>query len=326
MGDEPDQKKRKLEARHVGVIGDFFVDIQASVPQLPSWDSDVETNAIELLPGGCAANTARQLSALIDRVTFFSTCSDDLLGTSTISLLRKQNFDTNHMISVPLPSSACIVLSGPSDRGFVSCYSSINALTADKIDATALRQCSHVHVGGYLNVRGLHSDSFTALLCSCREAGASISIATNAAPTGKWLGEGDHLRQVLPLADLFFLNAAEHQEVEKALGQHLHGVNPSMTIVETRGRDGIRVHTGGGGKILDMSAQVVDVPTDLTGAGDSFVAGFLAKWVCDRDLQKAGVFGAATAACNVRRRGACWEPIPESEILAQQQASSASAQ
>ena len=54
------------------MIGDTFVDIQGQVDTLPSeWNTDTASYKTVLLPGGSAANTARQLHELIKKVPNF---------------------------------------------------------------------------------------------------------------------------------------------------------------------------------------------------------------------------------------------------------------
>ena len=54
----------------------------------------------------------------------------DAMGQSLLEQISGQGFptDTIKMFS-NLPSSVCIVLSGPADRAFVSCYSTTDAFT-----------------------------------------------------------------------------------------------------------------------------------------------------------------------------------------------------
>lgn len=299
------------------VVGDFFVDIQAEVPQLPVWDGDVETRAIEVLPGGSAANTARQLQALLpggSEVKLFSTVGDDLLGQAALSRLEAQGFSTKHITRLSQPSSACIVLTGPKDRGFVSCYSTVKLLHPNLIDKAALQSCKHVHVGGYLGLKALHTAEFTALLRSCKEGGATLSLGTNCSPDGLWTGENQHLEGLLPLLDLLLVNERELAEIEKAIGQPLLALSPQLTIVETLGSRGTAVRAPGQDRIV-VPALIVQDPVDMAGAGDSFTAGFLARWIAgSKDMKGAAAFGNATASLKVQRRGACAEPIPFSEV------------
>jgi len=311
---------RGREVPRVGIVGDFFVDIQAKVATLPRWDTDVETPAIEVFAGGSAGNTARQLAVLGPEVLFFSTCGDDTLGTAALSQLHAEQFNTTHLKRLPgVASSSCIVLSGPADRSFISCYSSVNALSAELIDADALRSCDHVHVGGYLGLRGLQTEAFTSLVRSCRERGATVSLGTNCDPNAQWTGEGKELHKLLPHVDIFLSNESERAEIEKALAQPLTVFAPGLVVVETRGSAGVLVHALGesGEDAQLIPAQFVKEPEDLTGAGDAFTAGFLSRWVFKnkRNVVDAAAWGNACAACNIKRRGGCSEPVPREEVV-----------
>mmetsp|Transcript_65688 Transcript_65688/g.182836 ORF Transcript_65688/g.182836 Transcript_65688/m.182836 type:complete len:338 (-) Transcript_65688:104-1117(-) len=299
---------------HVGVIGDFLVDIQAKVPSEPKWDEDVETPAIEVLPGGSAANTARQLAALVRSVTFFSTCSEDLLGVAALSQLRSQKFDTSHMRKLTAPSGACIVLSGPEDRAFVTCYSTVEAMRVDHLDAATMRTCDHLHIGGYFGVRGLHNDAFTSIVRSCRERGATVSLGTQDDPTRSWTGNGVHLHHLLPHLDLLIVNSREHEGIERALGSPLGAFAPALTVVVTCGRLGARLLEPGRPPRC-VATRAATTVVDTTGAGDAFAAGFVARWLqTGRDSTDAAAWGNACAACCVQRSGACAQPVTEAEV------------
>eukprot|EP00929_Paragymnodinium_shiwhaense_P113562 TRINITY_DN81842_c0_g1_i1.p1 TRINITY_DN81842_c0_g1~~TRINITY_DN81842_c0_g1_i1.p1 ORF type:complete len:339 (+),score=41.65 TRINITY_DN81842_c0_g1_i1:67-1017(+) len=294
----------------LAVIGDFFVDLQAKVPKLPEWDRDVETPAIEVLPGGSAGNTARQLFSMCDGgVRFFSTCSDDPLGVAALHAMTQQGFDTSYMTKLDLPSSACIVLSGPSDRGFVSCYSTVSALTVATLKTDALKECRHVHVGGYLGNIGLHTEEFITLLEECRQGGATISLGTQTSPTEEWLGQDGHLKKVLPLLDILLVNEHEIGKIESALGLPVRQVSKTLTSVVTHGKDGVKILLPDDTSVHVPTAVASD-PVDTTGAGDAFNAGFLYHWTQTKDATAAAAWGNATAACCIMQSGGCPKPVP----------------
>jgi len=316
-GAPPAKKAAVRRPAQIAVIGDFFIDIQAKVPRLPEWDKDVETPAVELLPGGSAANTARQLAALGPAVRFFSVCGDDALGAAALGKMEGQGFDTAHIKRLPRPSSVCMILSGPEDRAFVSCYSTVSAVALEHMDVAAVLQCSHLHIGGYLGACGLHTEALTELVRGCRERGATVSLGTNSAPTDQWLGQDQHLRRLLPYLDLVIVNERELSEITAALGQPPCALRPGLVVVETRGRDGTRIHSSAC-EPVDVATQAVKAGdfVDATGAGDAFAAGFLSRWLC-RDggsAADAAMWGNACAACVLRRSGACAEPVPAGEV------------
>lgn len=303
------------------MVGDFFVDLQAQVPRLPFWGGDVATPAIEILPGGSAANTARQLHRLLgagSEVVFFSTTGDDALGQTALAMLDSEGFNTANIKRLAKPSSGCIVLSGPEDRGFVSCYSTVHALSTETIDEAALLSCAHIHVGGYLGLKGLHTAAFTELMQRCREGGATLSVGTQSAPDGQWAGQNDHLATLIPLVDFLFVNETELTNIRTTLKLPLEELAPQLTVVETQGSIGTRVWLPGS-ESRQVPSLLVDKPVDMNGAGDAFAAGCLSRLLSEsftgvQDKMEAAVWGNACASCNVMRFGACSTPIPIVEV------------
>lgn len=297
------------------MLGDFIVDVQAKVAALPRWDADVETPGVDVLPGGSASNTARQLSTLSSGVLFFGTCGADVLGKAALEVLRGQRFDISGIKQLAVPSSVCLVLSGPSDRAFVTSYSSVERLTVSASDAQILQSCAHIHVGGYYGLKGLQKPAFTALLRKCRRNGATLSLATQHDPSNNWLAEG-HLVSVLPVLDVFITNESECHAIEKALRSPVQQMAPQLTLVVTLGEEGARVQQPGHAPVHVPARRGVSV-VDSCGAGDAFTAGFLAHWILTRDAVVAAAWGNAAACCNIQRSGACAQPGSKKEVEAE---------
>ncbi|CAE7652405.1 rbsK [Symbiodinium pilosum] len=193
------------------MTGDIFIDIV---------DSDVEAESVKMLPGGSALNQGRHLHALGTRVRFFGAVGDDTLGRSLLHQVAGQGFPTETIkMFSSLPSAVCVVLSGPVDRAFVSCYSTNDAFTTRDLheQASELEACSHFHWGGYFNMKGLQSQDFTNFIRSCRANGMTISMNTQCDAAGHWCGEGNHLEEFLPLVDLLFVNISEGEHLCAAL-------------------------------------------------------------------------------------------------------------
>merc|ERR1719203_2344535 len=221
-----------------------------------------------------------------------------------------------------IPSSVCFVLAGPTDRGFVSCYSSTDRLSTEHLRerADVMEGSSHLHIGGYFNLKGLHNKDMASLVGTCREKGLSISLNLQYDATEKWTGEGESLRDLLPHVGLLFVNEGEAKSVRDAL-VHVEGADPSpkalcevypgLTVVMTLGKDGVEVlRAGKAGVRVDTTpvAQVVDA----TGAGDAFIGGFLSVWLKressvgeEEALRRACDMGCAVAGAAVGRVGAC---------------------
>ena len=140
----------------------------------------MEAESVKMLPGGSALNQGRHLHALGTRVRFFGAAlvsgaaalisvaarrgmsvrevGNDTLGRSLVQQVAGQGFPTETMkMFSNLPSSVCIVLSGPSDRAFVSCYSTTDAFTTRDLQEQ-------------VRCRGRNSGAAACnLTCACRQ-------------------------------------------------------------------------------------------------------------------------------------------------------------
>eukprot|EP00931_Biecheleriopsis_adriatica_P058482 TRINITY_DN34831_c0_g1_i1.p1 TRINITY_DN34831_c0_g1~~TRINITY_DN34831_c0_g1_i1.p1 ORF type:complete len:315 (+),score=49.32 TRINITY_DN34831_c0_g1_i1:245-1189(+) len=308
------------------MVGDIFIDIQAKIKKLPAWDTDVETESVKLLPGGSALNQGRHLYSLGTKVRFFGAIGNDAFGEQLISKITGQGFPTDYVkVFKNLPSSVCMVLAGPSDRAFVSCYSTTDAYTTRDLKEreSAMDGCTHFHCGGYFNLKGLQNDDFTMLVESCRRKGMTVSLNTQWDASEKWSGEDNHLKRLMPMVDLLFVNISEAENIAAALSPEstnsvaaLCEAFPDTTLVVTRGAEGCSVHRSGF-DTLHVAIEPARV-IDATGAGDAFVAGFLSSWLAHGErrkdservlLHEACRKGNAVARVCVGREGACVEPV-----------------
>lgn len=256
------------------MVGDVFVDVMAKVQGLPVWDADVEAQYVKVLPGGSALNQARHLQALGAEVRFFGALGGDAFGTMLASHVSGQGFSLENVKVFPaLPSSVCLVLAGPADRAFVSCYSTTDAFSTADLEAQSegLLGCQHLHIGGYFNLKGLQNPEFTALVKRCRAAGMSVSLNTQYDASEAWLGLRGHLRELLPLTDALFVNELEAAKIAAAVLPDQDGVEalcqafPQLMLIVTRGKDGCLILRRGK-PALQVPTSPLETVVDATGA------------------------------------------------------------
>ena len=330
------------------MLGDAFVDVQVTgLRTLPSWGQDTECQGVVLLPGGSCANAARHLASLGRgqlSVSFCSTVGDDDFGRYFLSKVRDEGLlaapDESVVVLDRVPQSTCIVLSGRADRAMVSCYSSNRLMRAHHFEPLLLRGGSapfrHLHIGGYFNCHGLHTDAFLQLVRSLRTAGACVSLDTQYDASEQWLGTDGHLAKLLPMLDVFLFNDTEAAGIAEATGaapvpatahagnvaagptEHerlldaLAAAHPQALVVIKRGADGAIAARGERRwRVGAFDAKVVDT----TGAGDAFNAGFLHKYVLDpTDVLGALRNGNAAGGLCVEVEGACPKPFEASAV------------
>jgi len=320
------------------VAGDIFIDVMAKIQDLPKWDADTEAKVIQVLPGGSALNQARNLHGLGVDVRFLGSLGNDDFGKMLKQHCSSQGFPMDWVKTFDKPSSVCMVLSGPADRAFVSCYSTTEAYTSKDMEESAAEAtdgCSHFHLGGYFNMGGLQDARCTALMQTLKGRGLTTSMNLQYDASGAWSGKDGHLREALRFTDFLFVNEVEAEEVAKALlpaaadgsksvPQALCDAYPDLAVVMTKGKDGAYLLRKGQPQ-LHVPTAPLDTVVDATGAGDAFVGGFLSVWVDEAGrvldaaareelLRKAMRTGHAAAGVCVQRDGACVVPVRPSDL------------
>lgn len=305
----------------VAIIGDTMVDIQvAGLQALPAWGADRDCRSVTMLPGGSAANVARQLGSIgigRVRVALFSTVGSDESGRFFLRALEEENVVATPRETLVVlddtPQSTCVILSGPEDRAMVTCYTSIHKIELSIFEGhPSLERAAIVHIGSYFNLKGLHTTELIAFVRTCRARGALITLDPQYDCDEAWSGVDGHLRRLLPLVDVFLPNEVEACGVtgkatpEEAL-ETLAAEYPAMLTILSVGADGALAARGSERwRVGALEARFVDA----TGAGDAFDAGCLLSLLRDRaDVEGAIRSGVAAGAAAVSVLGACEHPI-----------------
>lgn len=298
----------------VAVIGDIYVDLLCKVDELPVWGEDRLASTTLLAPGGSAASTARFLGALGGvAVRLFSAVGDDAFGAFFRARLEEEgcaSTDGSVAVLAGVPTSVCVVLSGPSDRGFVSCNSTNSLLEPSMFSRELLLQCRHVHVGGFFNMARMHTPELCALFRALRERGATLSLDAQHDATGRWDGRGI-FAELLGLCDVFMPNESEAQAVarastpEGALEALCATMRPGALALVKVGPRGVLAGRAGTAERWCVGSPAVGDVVDTTGAGDAFNAGFLHAYVRGVAVEGCLREGTAAGALAVQRLGGC---------------------
>uniref|UniRef100_K3WYU1 Adenosine kinase n=1 Tax=Globisporangium ultimum (strain ATCC 200006 / CBS 805.95 / DAOM BR144) TaxID=431595 RepID=K3WYU1_GLOUD len=297
------------------VLGDSFVDVVAGTlapDQLPKWGGDIDCSLpIQLQPGGSALNTATHIGKLAigNPCHEFCITLHTVVGTDAFAPVLKSHLDSHGVaLSSPMidgvPTGVCIVLSGTQDRSFITHYGAARKFNVEHIDEEKVLAADHLHIGGFYSCSNLQGN-LKPLLEKAHAKGITISLDTNYDSSEAWSG----LQELLPLLDVFLPNEVEAMKISRTdsvdaamayFTQHV----PGLTVIKI-GEGGARAHCAKTNTTWmqgSFQTQVVDV----TGAGDSFNAGFLSMWkATNGDVQEALKWGCATASKCVSALGAC---------------------
>jgi len=192
----------------------------------------------------------------------------------------------------------------------MSVYGALEAFSARHLDESKLLTCKHIHFSGYFQCKSLQSDATIELWRWLRARGIRTSLTTQSDASGRYEREGGHLKRFLQEQDIFIPNDQEAMKITATASssvalESLCNAYPLVLMVVTCGPDGVIAGrgTGADAKRWHIAAHDRLQLVDTLGAGDTFSAGFLSKFVITGDVEKSLRYGCAAAAVAVERTG-----------------------
>lgn len=231
------------------------------------------------LVGGNAVNVAVNLTRAGHATAYFGAVGDDEEGRRTREVLASQAVDVTSLKTITggRTSHTVIATDADGDRHFVSeDFGVCRGYRPDAGDMARLMTMRHVHIG-WLDDAGITKRALM-------QAGVSVSqdLSVNADP-----------RNITPdnLAIAFVSSDGSEEDVAELARKTLAG--GARLAVIMRGPLGSLATSGG--EVFRGAALPVAI-TDTTGAGDSFIAGFLTAHLTSRSVVECLERGHAAAA------------------------------
>lgn len=267
------------------VVGDLVDDI--GVRPLGAVNAASDTvSEIRMTAGGSAANVAAWLGHLGAPVRFVGRCGADALDRHAAALAA-YGVDARITGDAELPTATIVLtLDAAADRTMYVDRAANTTLRAEHVPMDVWDDVTWLHLTGYSFFDDGVRPVVVELIAEARRRGVGVSIDPSSLGFLEAAGR-DVVLDWLGDADLVLPNDDEQRFLQLA----------GDSIVLTRGADGA---TFAGHEVKALPAQVVDT----VGAGDAFAAGFLSRWVSDRDPAQSLNAGAAAAAKCVENRGA----------------------
>ena len=278
-------------AERIICYGDVIDDIVVS-PRGPIRPDTDTRSEIWMRPGGSAANTAAWLAAAGSAVDFVGIVgagdarrhAEALAGVDAL-LYEHSELQTGRIVIIVRQERRDML----TDRGANA------ALSPEHLPDALLDRARLLHLTGHALLNDVGFDGMRALIERCRAANVLVSVSPGSASFIEELGP-ERVRAVFDGVALLFAGLHE--------GRLLAGLDSPNAIARALSdRFGIAVVTLGAlGYVACDGATLVAEPVvarpsiDPTGAGDAFCAGFLHRWLVDRDIGAAARFGAELAA------------------------------
>lgn len=277
-------------------------------------------------PGGAPANVAVQAARLGTKAQFIGKVGADAHGAFLRRVLEGEAVDTSSLASDEEAFTTLAFVevdpgSGERTFSFARKPGADTRLSCDDLPQEALQACHVLHVGSLSLTDEPARTATLRAIETARRTGALISCDPNYRAS-LWASEGEAVRwmdALVGMADLVKVNQEEAKllcgtDCAERAAQHILSRGASLVAV-TLGTDGALLATHAGQARVPAAPCA---PCDTTGAGDSFW-GSLLHWLVTRrgvtaldevgkltreDLEAAGRFACAAAACCVEKPGA----------------------
>jgi sugar/nucleoside kinase (ribokinase family) len=280
--------------KRVLCAGEINVDlVLQGYREFPVPGKEVLVQDFAMVLGSATAIMAMGLARLGTPVAFVGRVGDDVWGRYCLDDLASRGIDLSRVIrGGGLKTGITVSITNPTDRALVTFLGAISALTGADVPDAAMAGLDHLHASSFFFQEGLRPH-FPDLFARARRAGLTTSLDTGFDASERWDGG---LRETLRETDLFFPNEVELAAITGSAdpAEGLRRLDNGRTrVVAKLGKDGAM--TLDGGRVVHVPAYPVE-PIDTTGAGDSFNAGFLHRWLAGAPLVECLRLGAACGA------------------------------
>ena len=297
-------------------IGMLATDILVkSVDRIDYNIDTVRVNQISINNGGDSLNTAISMSKLGMKVSFAGKVGEDILGDFLFNVAKNYGIDTRGLkISVEDSTTSCIaLLNNTGNRTFLYYGGTNDTFSYEDLDTSLIDECDIVHVGGTFGLPLFDGEGASNVFKLAKSKGKLTSMDVTWDTTGRWL---EIIRPCLNHLDFFMPSINEAKRITKK--------EKPKEIVEFMQNEGVKViviKLGKEGCYVKGSEEGFYFPAfdvnviDTTGAGDSFVAGFLTGVLKKWELRECAQFASAVSAFCIQQIGATTNVSGYDEVI-----------
>ncbi|HPG38937.1 MAG TPA: carbohydrate kinase family protein [bacterium] len=298
----------------VMVVGELNIDlILNQIESFPEIGKEKIAGQMSLTLGSSSAIFASNLSSLGIKTAFIGKVGQDSFADLVLSSLQAKKVDTSLIIQdKTLATGATIVLNFGEDRANITHPGAMDHLSFSDIPLEKITQAKHLHFSSCFLQPKIFPD-LAKLFKFAKELGLTTSLDTQWDPAEKWDFDA---ATILPVVDVFMPNELEalHLSREKTLDAALDKLALLGNIIIIKmGNKGSICKCGD--KLYEAAPFLNKNVVDAIGAGDSFNAGFISKYVKGCDIEQCLKFGNLTGAISTTRAGGTAAFTTQEEIM-----------
>ena len=283
-----------MTGERIVVVGDVINDIVVVPRGEVRPDTDTACT-IRLRPGGSAANTAVWLGSLGAPVDFVGCVGlDDLAEHERV--FREAGVVPHLSLGTGLPTGTIVILVDGERRTMLTERGANSQLASSEVTDALLADAGVLHISGYSILDGFGIQGARDLIGRATAAGVPVSVTPGSSGYIADFGAEEFLEAIAGTTVVFpnlaegamLSGETEPERIGAALRERFE------VVVLTMGAEGLIVFEGKAR--VRVPAPLIQHIVDPTGAGDAMAAGFLDRWVTDRNAVVAVETGAFVAA------------------------------
>lgn len=284
------------------VVGELNVDIILhNLGSFPEVGKEVLAQQMTITLGSSSAIFASNIASLGANVAFLGKIGKDKFGEVVLRELQKKEVDVSMIrIDDQLNTGATVVLVVEEDRANITYPGVMNNLTIADISSDDLKKAKHLHFSSCFLQPGIIND-LDKLFRMARKLGLTTSFDMQWDPEEKW---DIDIKKILPWVDIFLPNEKELLSLtaKSKITEAIDSIKEFIhVLVIKRGNKGSMLFHQG--KLRELPSFLNKNVVDTVGAGDSFNAGFIFKYVNHFNIEECQEFGNLTGAVSTTAAG-----------------------
>jgi sugar/nucleoside kinase (ribokinase family) len=284
------------------VVGELNVDlILNQLEKFPEIGKEIIAHKMVFTLGSSSAIFASNLSVLGSKTSFCGRVGRDAFANKILADLTLKEVDTKNIHrSDTADTGISVAFNFDEDRAMVTYPGAMNELEENHVTDEMLQSASHLHVSSVFLQPAL-KPNLAKLFSRAKQLGLTTSFDPQWDPAEKW---DCNWEELLAQVDVFLPNIEELKNITKkeTIEDAVAAIkNISKIIVVKNGSEGATIWTGT--EFIQQPVFLNENVADAIGAGDSFNAGFIHRFVQKKSVEMCAEFGALCGAINTTRSG-----------------------
>ncbi|WP_164998071.1 carbohydrate kinase family protein [Neobittarella massiliensis] len=306
-------------------LGDYHADIILQAAAAPAVDAALLADIAQGRPvpgityasGGVGGSVCAAIARLGVPARPLGVVGDDFLGRYARQVLAPLGVDTTYLHTDPHRRTMMVLchIAGDGERSFSYGFPMEQAADVffypQHAPDSALAGAAALYVSGIQLIFSPGCDTAIELMERCRSRGIPVAMDLNLRPDNFALDDAlqKRYRRAIDLCDIVFGSGEEElmpltgAATPLAAARQL-AARAKVAVCKLGAQGALVCSPNGGYRLAGYPAQVADT----VGAGDTFVGGFLARYVQDGDLAGSLQWGCAAGSYSVRFTGAGHSP------------------